>query len=273
MADISDVVNGMVTAIASSIYPNGISQASTTGTATKIYGGWPVPAQLDQDLAAGKVHISIYPLPAERLESLINLDTVQMSVQSPGTTLTITGNQITVGGTPKVGDVACVNINRNPYAYAVLSTDTTATIASSLASMIGGSVSGSVITVPSSTFMVSVLVSTPGTVLQPMRRVQRNIQIACWAPTPQAADATAKAVDTALWTDERLAMPDGTACGLVYVARPVNDMLQKTQIYRRDVIIQAQFVEAFTETAQTVADVTLGVSTPAVSAVNFNIGT
>lgn len=44
------------------------------GTVTKIYVGWPDKQTLDTDLAAGTVHISVWPLPAEKITSITQVD-------------------------------------------------------------------------------------------------------------------------------------------------------------------------------------------------------
>ncbi len=270
MADISDVLTAAAQTIAAAIYPSGTSSPSATGAATRIYPGWPAPQQLDTDLAAGTVNVSVYPLPSEKTESLVNLNAATQSIAAAGTTLSVSGATVTVGGSPKIGDVAVIGKNYTSYAYAVTSTDTTATIAAQLASLIGGTASGSVVTAPSGTFDLTALVSTPGTMLQPMRRINRMVQITCWAPTPALRDATAKLVDAGLWNAERLTMPDGTSCGITYQTSPMTDMLERVNLYRRDIIVQAQFVTTQTETAQTVGDFAFNQSSTATPVVSFD---
>ncbi len=275
MADISDVLNGIAQTLGSALYPNGTGSASITGYSTRCYPGWPPSKnQLDADLTQNIVNISIYPLGTEKLESVINQDEQLISLAAAGTTITINGPQVTIGGSPKVGDVACLSVNRNPQAYAVLATDTTATIAAALAALFtGATVSGAVIMLPSSTFLVSGTVSTPATVMMPVRRLARTVQVRCWASTPTARDATAKAVYTALWNAERLSLPDGTFCGIVYGSDRSDDNLQKANLYTRDILVSARFMETISANAQTVADLLLNFTTPEVTnPVQFNIG-
>lgn len=280
MADISDVLSGIVNTVAAAVYPNGTSQPSATGSATRVYPGWPPSAGLDADMAAGIVNVSVYPLPMERVEPLTNVNATVQSIAAAGTTLTVSGNQITVGGVPVVGDVACVNRNRTPFAYAVLVTDTTATIATALAAAIGGTAAGSVVTAPAGTFVLSALVSTPAVALQPMRRIARQVHCAVWAPTPTARDLTAKIVNSSLFTAEALSMPDGTSCGIAYSSSPLNDFSQKADLYRRDIIVTARYVETYAFNAQTVADLTINTSagnaasglTAVTPTATFNVG-
>lgn len=237
----------------------------------KVYAGWPTSSQLDTDLAAGTAHVTVYPLPSERIDSMISLDAETQSIAAAGTVLTVSGSTVTVSGTPAVGDVAAIIRNGVAYAYAVLVSDTTATIASALAALIGGSAVGSVVTSPALTYTLSARVSTIGTVMSPMRRINRQVQITIWSPNPTARDLMAKIINAGLWNAERLTLADGSSCGLVYVSSPETDTLQKAGLYRRNFIIQAQYVESQTTTAQTVIQTTLGTSTAATPVANFNI--
>lgn len=271
MADISDVESGLVTLLASVIYPTGTGNPSVVGVPVKIYAGWPTAAQIDQDLVAGTAHVTVYPLPSERVESMINLNQASEAVAAAGTTLTVSTNTVTVGGVPVVWDVPAIILNRVAYAYAVLSNDTTSSIATALAALIGGSAVGSVVTVPGSVFLLSARVSTPATMLQPMRRICRQVQITIWAATPTARDAIAKRINAGLWNAERITLADGSVCGLLYVSSPLTDNMQKAGLYRRNFILRAEFVETQTATAQTVIQTTLGTSTAATPVINFNI--
>jgi len=67
MADLSDVSNALVTTIAGIVYPNGTGAGSITGDPVKIYAGWPNAKQLTDDLAAGMVHVSIFPRPGDKV--------------------------------------------------------------------------------------------------------------------------------------------------------------------------------------------------------------
>ncbi len=271
MADITDVLNGIVATVAASLYPNGTTQPSTTGAATRIYPGWPTQSNLDADLAEGIVHVTAYPLATERAESLINLDAEVQSIATAGTTLLIVGNTITVGGVPKVGDVAVLSVNRVSYPYAVTLSDTTATVAAALAALAGCSAVGSVITAPGSVFVLSAFVSTPAALLLPMRRIIRNVQVTTWANTPALRDATHKAVNASLFNAERLTLSDGTMAGIAYQSSPITDALQKAMLYRRDLIMQASFVETQATTVQTVADLIADISTASTPVTVFTV--
>lgn len=67
MADVSDVGQALVGFVESVVYPNGTAAASIVGNGIKIYQGWPTPEELADDLAAGIVHVSVFPRPGDRI--------------------------------------------------------------------------------------------------------------------------------------------------------------------------------------------------------------
>ena len=66
MPDLSDVSAQIATICAATCYPNGTGSPSIAGVDIRIFEGWPVPAQLDADIAAGKINVSVYPVPNAR---------------------------------------------------------------------------------------------------------------------------------------------------------------------------------------------------------------
>lgn len=104
MADVTDAAQGIVGVIAAAVYPNGIAAASIGNCPIKIYQGWPDPDTLQGDLAAGAVHISVFPRPGDKVSSVMLGDTDWVEDSNNGTTGTssrevrrqITGMQITI---------------------------------------------------------------------------------------------------------------------------------------------------------------------------------
>ncbi|MDE1998575.1 MAG: hypothetical protein KGI52_06585 [Burkholderiales bacterium] len=257
--------------IGARLYPNGTAQPSIVTAACRVYPGWPVQANLDADLAAGVVNVSIYPLPAEQVESIVNAN-AQVSVQPlAGTQLAVAGATVTVSGVPAVGDVAMVYRNYAMQAYAIKIGDTPAIIAQQLAALIGGTAVGAVVTAPTGTFALTARVTTNSTTLSARRRIARHIQITTWAPTPALRDAVAQQVDAGLYAAERLALPDGTTAGVAYMGSPMTDMFETARIYRRDVMVMARFVSTDAANAQGVGEITAAIASPATSAVSFQI--
>ncbi|QOR55280.1 MAG: hypothetical protein SHS37scaffold220_49 [Phage 67_12] len=256
MADLSDVTAALVTLVAGVVYPSGIGQPSVAATDTVIYEGWPNPQQLDADIGVGKCHVSIYPRPDERNTTRYSPTWQQASINTATLTLTVNGQTITLAGTiPLASNPTNLSVfaNNLPFVYAVLPGDTLATAATALAALIAVSIpgtvaAGAVITLPSSGLVEWVRVGVTGTSVRTVRSQERVIQIAIWADTPAHRNALAKAIDAALAVTTFLALPDGTGGRLTYKSTLPSDALQKTRLYRRDLLYTVDYATTQTET-------------------------
>jgi hypothetical protein len=85
MADLSDAGNGLVTLIAGMLYPQGTGAASLTGDRVLVYQGSPDPVTLASDLAAGTIHVSVFPQPGDTVTSISLDDDDWEEVSNSGT--------------------------------------------------------------------------------------------------------------------------------------------------------------------------------------------
>lgn len=85
MADVSEVASSLVQVIAAAAYPAGTNKPSVGACPIIVYQGWPDPQTLDTDMAAGKVHISVYPRPGDEITSIMMGDTEWAEVTNDGT--------------------------------------------------------------------------------------------------------------------------------------------------------------------------------------------
>ncbi len=254
MADLSDVENALVGVVAQVFYPNGTAQSSALGAPVRIYRGWPSKPELETDLRAGAVNVSIYALNRERPVTRFQNNWRQLSGPTePTLTLTVSGQTVTVGGTVAVPQNAAVIVNgASGYSYALQAIDTPTSIATALASLISAddpeaSSSGPVITVPSATSLIG-RVGTFGDSLRELKRQRRDIQIALWANTPLLRDQIASLLDPALAAMEFIALADGTVGRMVYVGSPHDDTVQKEILYRRNLIYSVEYGTTQTRT-------------------------
>lgn len=75
MADLVDAAAGLVAACMAAVGATSNGIIALIGGATgKFYVGWPDKQTLDADLKAGVVHVSVWPLPAERITSITQND-------------------------------------------------------------------------------------------------------------------------------------------------------------------------------------------------------
>lgn len=266
MADLSDVLTSLVNIVAGAIYPNGTSAPSAVivGSAAvpaRIYPGWPLPAPLDADLAAGLINVSVYaPSGMERNTTRYPLD--QETLTLPVHTLTVaidgTGTAITIGGTVAVPQNVAALVNGSGFVYEVQAGDTLISIAAALAALINAvtpaTSSGPVITIPAAKRLIARVGST-GTSITEIRRQDRQFQIVFWCPTPAARDAAVKLVDPVLAALKFISLADGTAGRLIYQRTFLDDAIQKAGCWRRDLFYSVEYGTTITETDTEIVDV------------------
>lgn len=265
MADIIDAQNALVGLIAPVLYPNGTGQPSAVvvsgaSVPCMVYPGWPVPAQLDADLAAGKAHISVFPTPSERNTTRYPKTWQQLSMNPATLTLTISGQQVTVGGsvpspftTQSAQNMALV-VGGKSYVYSVQAADTLTSIATALAALAavdwpGTTNNAAVITFPVGAVPQTARVGVTGTVFREIRRQERVFQITIWASSPVIRDAIAALVDPVLAQTQFLTLADTTAARLIYKGSPVTDAGQKERLYRRDLLYTVEYATIQTQAA------------------------
>lgn len=260
MADLQDVLNTLASQIGGFVYPNGTGQASVSGQAINIFPGWPLPDQIDSDMPQGIADISIFPTPTERNTTRYRPQQKVMSVAAPTLTLTAHGNVVTVGGampSPFTAHNLALLVERQPFIYAVQSTDTLTSIATGLATLLavafpGTTSSGPVITLPANTVPIVARVGTTGTVTTEWERQQQLMQITVWAPDPTTRATIGNAIKVALSQIAFLTMPDGYGARILYKGNRYSDDAQKPHIYRRDFFYEVEYATTVTQTIATV---------------------
>ena len=278
MADISDVESSILSLLAQLAYPLGTNNASAVLDSggnphpVQLYRGWPVPDQLDKDMASGTVDVSVFPSRVEQNVTRYGLDYDILPLPAPTLTvvagLTNTGNillesggrfiaedgsgfidlenvpSLTLSGTVSVPQNIAAIVNGFGYSYAVQETDTLTSIATALAALINANTpatsSGPVILIPTAHSLVG-RVGVVGTAIQEVSRQKRNVVISLWCPSPDLRDNAARLFDPVLKSTNFLTMPDGTKCRLIYVSSPVIDTIQKEACYRRDLIYSCEY--------------------------------
>ena len=268
MSDIIDVQTALVSVVAAAVYPNGTGAASVSGGPIIVYAGWPTASTLDNDLLAGKAHVSVYPTMIENNKTRYFKDW-QPGILNVGTlTAVVSGQSIAIGGTiPAVTNphIVAALVNGKPYVYAVLPSDSLATVATALAGLIavdvaGTTAGGAVITLPASANITRAAVGVTGTSIREVRRQERVFQITVWANSPNQRDAISSALDVALATTQFLTMPDGYGARLIYRNSHVTDDLQKAKLYRRDFQYSVEYATTQTEVDMQITQEQLGLA-------------
>lgn len=268
MADQTDVASALADLIGGVIYPNGTGQPPAQGTAAQVFTGWPLPAQLDQLMAANKAAVWIYNRPevkdVTRFPYVWKVD----SIQAPTITATAAGQTVTIGGavaTPFSPQNVFVFLAGQAFSHAVQANDTPTSIATALAALIAAAFSGAtntgpVITIPTGP-PPSVRVGTVGETSIEVARYEQQFQIVIAASEPAARAALGRDILAALADTVFLTMPDGSSAR-IRVAAPVDmDNAQKVLTYRRDIRVLGEYAVTKTQTTATVEAVVTQVNT------------
>ena len=111
MADQADVEAALAGIVGGALYPNGLEAGcAVSGAVVRIYRGWPTPAALDSDLAAGRINVSVGGVPGSTRLTTRYPD--QWRVVTPAVT-TLSAVQI---GVPTAALVAQLNAALNLHA-------------------------------------------------------------------------------------------------------------------------------------------------------------
>lgn len=265
MADIIDVANALVAAVRQAVYPNGTAQPPIAGSLVHVYPGWPIPANLDADLKAGNVNVSVFPTGTE--ENVTRFPGFWQVVAPPVTTLTVTFTdlQATLSGTIATPQNVALIANGNAYAYAVQPTDTLTSIATALAGMIaadhpGVVNSGAVITTPTGVRLTAGHVGGVAGAAREVRRQKKTFVITVWAPSQTIRDALGATIDVALAQILWLSMVDGSAGRLIYASTFLSDSASKVGAFRRDITYTVEYPTLQSQSIPTITAMTQNLS-------------
>ena len=246
MADLSDVEAALVNIIGATIYPNGISQPSSLpgATSVRIDRGWPLPATLDADIAAGIAEVTVFPMPGTGTKTYqIQDQTYVVTPVSYGMSVSVNGNTITVSGQPNTGEYLTL-ICDGSFVYSLTGATTVALLAAlataAQANYPSASSNSTTLTVPTGHSLVVRKggVATLGKVIH--RQIQ-SIMVTVWAPTDAVRSAAASVIDIAIKENLKITMPDTSQAIVRYSRTNVTDDKQKAAIYRRDLIYDVEY--------------------------------
>lgn len=260
MPDLSEVTQALGQLIGSSLYPAGAAAENpspVTACPVLVQEGWPDPKSLEAASKGGKVLVSIYPLPGERVTTRYPERREENPVPAVTYALNAAGQVITVSGaapTPYVAQNLAAWVNGLYYVVQAAPGETAAQLAADLASAIsvdvgGLAVAGSAITLPATARIGDLVVGTTGSVQREVRRQERQFQITTWAGSAALRSTVAAAIDQALAQVRFLGFADGTGGRLQYRGSPVTDFDQKQGLYRRDLIYTVEYGTIITEAA------------------------
>lgn len=264
MADEIDVANAFGAMLEGIVYPGGLAAASAIVAPVEIYRGYPEQEELDPDLAAGKVHVSIFPMNGvESTKAVYPRDAREIGPRSTPLTWSAVGQVATLAGVPALGlAIGFAPANGSPVGYVLTSADTLATACAALAAKIAGAASsGATVTLPAAA-SGSFVASTSGTTATELRRHTKQFVITCWAPSNDLREAVARLFDVPFADICWLRLADGTAGKVDLFSTFEVDNEIKDGCWRRDWRFAVEYPTVALQTTSTIAIVSASLSTP-----------
>lgn len=260
MATIREVQDTLGLLIESVVYPNGVDNPSITGDKIFISSGWPIKNRLDTDLVGNNVHVSIFPIRGSEKNTTRFPKVWQEISRNTQTILPqVNSNTITINGTVTVPQTVMAIVNNTGYAYPLKETDTLEDVANGLAAIIpNATASENVVTINGAHSLIA-RVSVRGIVARESKRQEKLYYVTVWANTPELRETVGSAIDVSLGDIERANLPDGSAAAITYKGSQENDHLQKSIIYRRDLIYTIEYPTLISKEAFSIADIVINV--------------
>ena len=216
MATQADAETALTLLAATALYPSGLTGPSVIGATTRIYRGWPNAAALDADLAAGRVNVTIFPVPGATRVTTRYPTTPASNPAIPTLTVNVADYTASFAGMASAGQLAGILVDGKSYVHRTSATDTPSLIAAILAAAINADrpaiASGASVFTPGAIPIARTAADATST--SEMRRQRQTYRITTWCPTPDLRDAACAALDPTFAATPFLTLSDGSAARL-----------------------------------------------------------
>ena len=265
----SDAENALVQLAAAALYPNGANAAAIIPATIRLYRGWPNATALDADLAAGRVNITVFPVPgATRTTTRYSPAWLPEPVIAT-LTASVSGTTATFAGTADLSQLAGLLVDGASYVHRTAAGDTPALVAATLAAAIYPTrialASGASVTIPSATTLIA-RTTADASHAQELRRQQQQFRITAWCPSPDLRDAACEVIDIAYASTPFLALVDGSPARLRFVSTTTFDTRQDAALYRRDLLYTVEYPTTQTAIEPSMLFGTLGLGADTITA-------
>lgn len=244
MADQSDVETALVDLASAALYPNGTTAPGVCGQPCRVYRGWPNPAALDADLAAGHVNVTVFPAEAGPRNTTRYPDSWVTSPPAATLTVSVADNTVTFGGSADPGQLAGIAADGKTYVYRTVANDSPALVAGNFAALARADflvqLAGSAVTLPGASDVIARVVADAAS-LKEVRRQRQSFRIVCWCSDPSIRDTVAAAIDVALAPLHFISLADGTDARLIFSGGATLDRSEDAALYRRDLLYDVEY--------------------------------
>ncbi|BCI68091.1 hypothetical protein AAJCM20276_27150 [Acetobacter aceti] len=277
MTDIAGVSTALAQAADAIIYPNGDSTASITGRRTIIRRGWITNDDYSGEcsLQSGIDYVFVTALSGAFKPVACGLGMPWREISAIPATVSIetSGNSATVVF-PAIGQASgIVGLHITPdekgaiparsvVGHVVTATDTPASVAAALATLIpGASSSGATVTIPHAASLHGA-VGSYSDIARVTRRQQQLFNVSIWIGTWSARDDLGFAIDAGMSGDPFFPAPDGSMILVESAGSYDIDTMMQQGVWRRDLKFRCTFDTLQTDTAAQVLFTILNVDAP-----------
>lgn len=238
MPDQSGVERAFVEAVSAIFYPNGTDEPSAIGPEVRVYRGWPSRAQLDADLAAGRLNVTVQPVSGSARNTTRFSDEWNADIVPPTLAAAVAGITATFSGDAAPGQLAGLLVDGMAWIHRTREGDTPGLVAAALAAQIRpvrpAQLTGAAVSFPGAARVVARTVAdAPAT--RELRRQEATFRLTAWCPSPELRDEAAALLDLGL-AERRTLDADGVPCRLRYAGTASSDDEQAAGLYRRDLL-------------------------------------
>ena len=239
----ADAETALTRLAATALYPTGPGNPSVVTATVRVFRGWPNAAALDVDLAAGRVNVTVFPVPgATKVTTRYPANPIA-NPATPALTVSVTNYTATFAGAAAPGQLAGLLIDGKPYVYRTAIGDTPELVAAILATAVNADrpalSSGASVFTPGTIPIARTVADATAT--SELRRQVQTFRITAWCPTPDLRDAICAALDPTFAATPFLTLSDGSAARLTFVSTTTFDQRQDASLYRRDLLYAVEF--------------------------------
>lgn len=254
MADQADVETALAAIVGGALYPGGLEAGcAVAGAMCRIYRGWPVPAALDADLAAGRVNVSIATVAGSQVVTTRYPDQWRVIAPAlPTLGASVADGVVVFAGSATAGQVVALLVDGRAVVHRTVAGDTPQSVAAALTAEllqvgVRAAAGGAAVTIGGARSIVARITADQPSQRETRRQRQR-FAVTCWCADPATRDAIGSAIDAALSAIDFIGLADGSSGRLLFVASVTSDLWEDAALYRRELTYSVDY-------ATTVSDV------------------
>ncbi len=253
MADQADVETALAAIVGGALYPGGLEAGcAVAGAMCRIYRGWPVPAALDVDLAAGRVNVSIATVAGSQVVTTRYPDQWRVTAPAvPTLGASVADGVVVFAGSATAGQVVALLVDGRAAVHRTVAGDTVQSVAAALTAEllqvgVRAAAGGAAVTIGGARSIVARITADQPSQRETRRQRQR-FAVTCWCADPATRDAIGSTIDAALSAIDFIGLADGSSGRLLFVASVTSDLWEDAALYRRELTYSVDYATTISD--------------------------